>query len=339
MSTDRALPPGWTICVHPGGPLTVLTLRTNDGSPQTTDYHGPTTGPAQTVHSLDEIPDEALRSTAQRLINKHFHQLEQTSATATVPQQALPDTDDPAPASFPLLVGAQVGAYALEVRRQICDHLAAILRDGGQALAANLVEEDRDFTEISRSLTVIPDAPKTEHGAYCRPFDCRCDCDRAQSCLNCHRCVCWRVQCCAQVAVDRARTRARKTALRRLLNGVGLAMLTELRETVAEAEEDALRDTIASRVRLLALADGRPYSRVVFAARDSKLGMGHADYRVHDVELYDDELGQDDGPEDEQDGPAETVDLDDDVLSAALGTLAGLLHPDEGADLTVYLTE
>ncbi|MEW2497434.1 hypothetical protein AB0942_28440 [Streptomyces nodosus] len=341
MSTDRALPPGWTICVCPDGPLTVLTLRTNDGSPQTTDYHGPTTGPAQTVHSLDELTDEALRSTAQRLINKNFHQIEQISATATFPQQALPDTDtdDPAPASFPLLVGAQVEAYALVVRRQTCDHLAAMLRDGGQALAANLVEEDRDFTEISRSLAVIPDAPKTEHGAYCRPFDCRCGCDRAQTCYDCHRCVCWRVQCCAQVAVDGARARARKAALRRLLDGVGLAMLTELRETVAEAEEDALRDTIATRVRLLAPADCRPYSRVVFAARDSKLGMGHADYRVHDVELYDDEIGQDDGPEDEQDCPAETVDLDDDVLSAALGTLAELLHPDEGADLTVDLTD
>ncbi|MGW2421485.1 hypothetical protein ACWC0C_19925 [Streptomyces sp. NPDC001709] len=81
--TDRALPPGWTIRIRPDGPLTVLTLRTNDGSPPMTDYHGPTTGPARTVHSLDELTGEALRATAQRLVNKHFHQTEQSSATTT----------------------------------------------------------------------------------------------------------------------------------------------------------------------------------------------------------------------------------------------------------------
>ncbi|MFM9643754.1 hypothetical protein, partial [Streptomyces turgidiscabies] len=71
----------------------------------------------------------------------------------------------------------------------------------------------------------------------------------------------------------------------------------------------------------------------VFAASDSKLGMGHADYRLHDVELHEDENKHED------EGGLATVDLDDDVLSAALGTLAGLLRPDEGADLAVDLTD
>ncbi|QDN54061.1 hypothetical protein [Streptomyces sp. S1D4-20] len=240
------------------------------------------------------------------------------------------ETPAPDPSSFPLLVGAQVEAYALVVRRQTCDELATMLRDGGQSLAASLVGQDRDFTEISRSLAAIPAAPKAEHGAFCRPFDCRCGCDRAQNCLDCHRCVCWRAQCCAQVAADGARARARKAALRRLLDAVDLAMLTELRETVADAEEDALRDTIARRVRLLAPADGCPYTEAVFSAGDfGRLGMGHADYSTRDVRLYID------GHRD----PVKAVDLDDAVLSAALGTLAELLRADVGADLSVDLTD
>lgn len=143
------------------------------------------------------------------------------------------------------------------------------------------------------------------------------------------------MQYCAQVATDYARARARKTALRALLDAVGPLMLTELRETVAEAEEAALRDTIARRVRLLTPADGPRYTHAVFAAYDSKLGVGHADYRLHDVELHEDE---DEGQARGRGRPA-TVDLDDDVLSAALGTLAGLLRPDEGADLADDLTD
>ena len=149
--------------------------------------------------------------------------------------------------------------------------------------------------------------------------------------------MCWRAQCCAQVAADYARARARKSALRAVLDSVDPAILTELRETVAEAEEAALRDTIARRVRLLTPADGPRYTHAVVAAYDSKLGMGHADYRLHDVELHEDEEEDEDKHEDEG-GPA-TVDLADDVLSAALGTLAGLLRPDEGADLAVDLTD
>ncbi|MDX3020119.1 hypothetical protein [Streptomyces acidiscabies] len=240
-----------------------------------------------------------------------------------------PDGTPKAPGSVPLLVGAQVEAYALVVRRRTCDHLAGMLRDSGQTLAADLVEEDRDVTEISRALAAVPAVPRTEHGARCRPFDCRCGCDRAQDCLDCHRCVCWRVRCCTQVAADFDRARARKAALRQLLDAVGPVVLTELRETVAEAEEAALRDTIARRVRLLTPADGPRYTYAVFAAYDSKLGMSHADYGLHDVELH----------EDEDQGGLVTVDLDDDVLSAALGTLAVLLRPDRDEDLTVDLTD
>lgn len=217
-----------------------------------------------------------------------------------------------------------------------------MLRDGGQMPAADLVEEDRDVTWISRVLVAVPAVPavpRPEHGARCRPFDCRCGCDRAQDCLDCHRCVCWRVQCCAQVAAGYARARARKAALRQLLDAVGPVMLTEFRETVIEAEEAALRDTIARRVRLLTpQVEGPRYTHAVFAAYDSKLGMGHADYRLHDVELHEDEDEDEDKHEDEDEGGPVTVDLDDDVLSAALGTLAGLLHPDQGEDLTIDLT-
>jgi hypothetical protein len=49
------------------------------------------------------------------------------------------------------------------------------------------------------------------------------------------------------------------------------------------------------------------------------------------VELHEDE--------DKHEGGPVTLDLNDDVLSAALGTLAGLLRPDEGADLAVDLTD
>lgn len=91
--TDHALPDGWSIGIRPDGPLTVLTLRDADGGPPTTDYHGPTTGPARTVHSLDEINSETLRATAQRLINKNFHQAEQASATAAIAHGELPEGD------------------------------------------------------------------------------------------------------------------------------------------------------------------------------------------------------------------------------------------------------
>ncbi|MFC8021930.1 hypothetical protein [[Kitasatospora] papulosa] len=237
------------------------------------------------------------------------------------PDMTLDDSD-----SFPLLIGAQVEAYTLVVHRQTCDRLAAMLRDDGQTLAANLVEEDRDITELTRSLAAVPSTAKTEHAAYCRPFHCRCGCDQAQTCLDCHRCVCWRAQCCAQAAAARARTRARKAALRALLDTMAPAMLTELRETAADAEEAALRAAVVRRVLLLTPADGPRWTRAVFDARDSKFGMGHADYRVHDVTLHDN-------------CTSTLVDLDDDALCAVLGALAELLRPEEGADLSVDLDD
>ncbi|MFH0246434.1 hypothetical protein ACGRHY_29345 [Streptomyces sp. HK10] len=235
----------------------------------------------------------------------------------------------PAENSFPLLIGAQVEAYGLLVRRQTCTELAAMLRRDGQTLAANLVEDDRDFTELSRSLSAVPQAAKPEHAAGCRAFDCRCGCDRAQDCQDCRRCVCWRAECCAEVAAQAARRAERATALRPLLDAFAPQALTELRQTVADAEEAALRRAVARRMRVLVPGAGHRYAVAVFEARDSKLCMGHADYSDQDVELY--AQGQDD--------PSEAVDLDDAALSSALGALAELLRPDEGAQLTVGLEQ
>ncbi|WP_326581859.1 hypothetical protein OIE69_44350 (plasmid) [Actinacidiphila glaucinigra] len=231
------------------------------------------------------------------------------------------------PDSVPLLIGAQVQAFALEVRRQTCTDLATLLCSVGHPIAAGLVDVDRDFTELSRSLAAMPTTPAAEHKAHCRAFDCRCGCARAQDCQDCGRCVCWRAECCAQVPVDRARQANRTAALRRLLDSVDLQTLSELRGTAAEAEEASLRRTIARRIRLLVPADGRRYTHADIEASDSKLCMGHADYSTHGVELYD-----------EEHATAHTVDLNDAVVSAALGTLAELLRPDDGALLTIDLT-
>lgn len=233
--------------------------------------------------------------------------------------------------SVTMLIGSQVEAFANVVRRQTCAELAEALRRDGQALAADFVEDDGAWTELTHSLSAIPKAQTAvpQHKAGCRIFACRCGCDRAQHCQDCHRCACWRSHCCAQVAADRVRREERTRALRRLLDGVGPTILTELRETAAEAEEAALRRAVAGRVRLLVPGDGGQYEVAVFSAVDSKLCMGHADYSDHDVELY--AAGQQD--------PNEVVDLDDDVLSNALGALAELLRPDEGAQLTVDLAQ
>lgn len=40
-----------------------------------------------------------------------------------------------------------------------------------------------------------------EHKEGCRPHDCRCACDWRQTCPDCHRCVCWRSECCAEKAI------------------------------------------------------------------------------------------------------------------------------------------
>ncbi|MFM9647810.1 hypothetical protein ACKI1S_16880 [Streptomyces galilaeus] len=42
-----------------------------------------------------------------------------------------------------------------------------------------------------------------DHKEGCRPHDCRCACARWQNCQDCHRCVCWRSECCAEKAIRR----------------------------------------------------------------------------------------------------------------------------------------
>ncbi|WP_327411234.1 hypothetical protein OG458_41600 (plasmid) [Streptomyces sp. NBC_01281] len=233
------------------------------------------------------------------------------------------------PGSFPLLLCTQVEAFALLVRRETCTLIASMLRTAGNAPAADLVDTDRDFTELSRSLAAIAGpVPAPDHGAGCRVFRCRCGCDQSQACSNCHRCQCWRSDCCVQRKPDAERRRARTSALSTLLAGVGLPMLTELRQTAADAEEAALRRALAHRARLLLPGDAR-YATAAFYASDSKLCMGHADYSVHDVTLH---------TQEQKDGSDETIDFDDDVLSRLLGALAELIRPDEGAQLEVDLT-
>ncbi|WP_225637398.1 hypothetical protein [Streptomyces solaniscabiei] len=188
---------------------------------------------------------------------------------------------------------------------------------------------DRDVTELFRWAATLPALThEPDHAAGCRVFHCRCGCDPAQTCQDCHRCLCWRAQCCAHRAVEAEQSRAWTTALRRVLDPIGLKTLTELRQTVADAEEAALRKALSHRTRLLAAGDG-VYTLAVFGAVDGKLGMGHADYSDTDIDLY--TQGQND--------PTETIDLDDDVLSYLLGSLAALVRPDEGARLEVDLTQ
>ncbi|WP_331732993.1 hypothetical protein OG613_49070 (plasmid) [Streptomyces sp. NBC_00015] len=246
-------------------------------------------------------------------------------------QPAAPTTNhDPDHGSFPLLLGAQVEAFALLVRRETCTEIASMLRTNGHPSAASLVNTDRDFTELSRSMAAIPTPiHEPEHAARCRAFRCRCGCDPAQSCQDCRRCPCWRSQCCAQTVIDAERRRARTTALRTLLDTIGRPMLTELRQTAAEAEEAALRNALSRRTWLLVPGNGH-YTQAVFEAVDSKLGVDHADFSAYNVELY--AQGQDD--------PIEVIDLnDDDGLSRLLGSMAALIRPAEGARLEVDLAQ
>ncbi|NEW75454.1 hypothetical protein [Streptomyces rhizosphaericus] len=119
------------------------------------------------------------------------------------------------------------------------------------------------------------------------------------------------------------RRAVRAAALCPLLDALAPQTLTDIRETVADAEEAAWRRVVARRMRALAPR----YEVAVFTAVETKLGQGHDDYSTNDVELY--APGQDD--------PNETVDLDDASLTRALGALAELLHPEEGARLTINL--
>ncbi|AKN68710.1 hypothetical protein QR97_01830 [Streptomyces sp. PBH53] len=123
----------------------------------------------------------------------------------------------------------------------------------------------------------------------------------------------------------RARCRERALALRPLLDVLDPEGLTAVREAAADAEEVAWKRVVARRLR--ALAPG--YVVAMFTAVETKLGVGHDDYSTNDVELYAD--GQDD--------PNEIVDLDDAELSRALGALAELKRPSEGAELIVDLDQ
>lgn len=232
--------------------------------------------------------------------------------------------NDPVEELLPLLVGEQVEAYARAIWRNTCTDVAAMLRRDGLPLSAGIVEAHRDLTELDHPVPARPE--QADHKPDCRAFDCRCGCARAQDCLDCQRCVCWRSECCAEVALQAARRAERTRAARPLLDLLDPQMLTAIRETVADAEENAWRRAVARRVRTLAPGRGQ-YSVAVFEAVETKLGMGHAGFVDRDVELYAEGQGD----------PNETVDLNDVVLARALGALSVLLRPMEGHRLVVYL--
>lgn len=198
-----------------------------------------------------------------------------------------------------------------------------------------------DQNTVARAVRALtPACPQpADHEPGCRVFGCRCGCDRAQDCQDCQdcsRCACWRAECSAEVAARFARRREQAAALRPLLETLDTRTLSDLREILADAEEAALRRTAAERVRRLVPDAGLRYALAVFDAQDSKLGMGHAEYRYQDVELY---IGTADPQlhEDGQEAPYEITDLNDDALTQALGALAALLRPDEGDQLTLDL--
>lgn len=116
------------------------------------------------------------------------------------------------------------------------------------------------------------------------------------------------------------------TALRPLLAALEPQLLTALRETVASAEEAAWRGVVARRV--CAIGPGS-YEVAVFEAVETRLSVGHDDYSDRAVELY----------ADREDDPSACVDFNDAVLARALGALAELLRPSEGARLTVDLED
>lgn len=128
----------------------------------------------------------------------------------------------------------------------------------------------------------------------------------------------------ASVARDNA------AALRPLLDALQPEMLTAIRETVADAEKAAWQRVVARRVR--AISPG-PYAVAVFANVGPKLGMGHDDYSARNVDLYAEAEAED------QDEPSETCDFDDAALTRALGALAELLRPSDGAQLEVDLDQ
>ncbi|MGW0604117.1 hypothetical protein [Streptomyces sp. NPDC002640] len=225
---------------------------------------------------------------------------------------------------LPLLAGEQVEAYARAIWRQACTDVAEILARDGLPLSAGIVEAHRDLTELDHPAPTRPE--QTTHKPGCRAFDCRCGCPRAQDCSDCQRCMCWRSECCAEVALQAARRAEHTRAVRALLPLLDPQTLTAIRESAAEAEESAWRRVAARRVRTLVPGRDR-YTIAIFEAMETKLGMRHAGFVGQDVELYAE--GQSD--------PNEAVDLDDGELARALGALSALLRPVEGHRLVVDL--
>jgi len=117
----------------------------------------------------------------------------------------------------------------------------------------------------------------------------------------------------------------RAAALAPELDALEPAMLTALREAVADAEERAWRRTAARRVR--ALAPG-PYAVAVFTAVVTKQWPDQ--YSDQGVELYTQ-------PDYEDWTPAERLDLTDPELTRALDTLSALLHLRSGDELAIEL--
>ncbi|WP_331762498.1 hypothetical protein OG612_45550 (plasmid) [Streptomyces sp. NBC_01527] len=79
----------------------------------------------------------------------------------------------------------------------------------GRPGAADVVRECADMVRAMRSDAAAPlTEPGSDHRDGCREFDCRCACDRRQTCQDCGRCVCWRSLCCAEEAIRGARERS-----------------------------------------------------------------------------------------------------------------------------------
>ncbi|HWU05574.1 MAG TPA: hypothetical protein VN520_04085 [Streptomyces sp.] len=225
---------------------------------------------------------------------------------------------------LPLLADEQTQAYARAIWRQACTDVAEMLARDGLPLSAGIVEAHRDLTELDHPAPARPE--RTTHKVDCRAFDCRCGCPRAQDCSDCQRCMCWRSECCAEVALQAARRAEHTRAVRALLPLLDPQTLTAIRESAAEAEESAWRRVVARRMRTLVPGRDR-YTVAIFKAVETKLGMSHAGFVGQDVELYAE--GQSD--------PNEAVDLDDGELARALGALSALLRPAEGHRLVVDL--
>jgi len=209
-----------------------------------------------------------------------------------------------------------------QTARTDADRAWADTARGAEAYAAvNLIAAG-----IRPILAVLDESSKTqlEHTPECRAFDCRCGCDREQDCRDCHRCVCWRSECCAEQALQGALQRHRVSALTARFERFAPAVLAATREAAATAEESYWRRAAAGRVRALTAG---PYAYAVFTAVESKRGADR--YSDQDVALYPGELNE---------TVTERVGLPDKELTRALDALSELLHPREGEELAVDLT-